>query len=493
MAKIYSERETSELYHSTGEPGVGVEARRVAGYGKQLEAQSEQYERRAKETYSTALKIEATDTMTSLYRQYSDDPVALQNAFKKAYDKSIGSIADEDVKVDFMANVSLQSQSYITKAIENKKRKDYRIAKSTAFDGIDRNTEALGLAFSTLLGTDFNPDNVVVYNNAMASNERMINLLNDDGTFMFTDEQRKEKRKAMDKAHLLALKGNFYDLAPYQKENYLKLLSEDRIEIPVGVDKDKNIIKKNLQEIISPESYEKFKEYAEMVAKKKKTISSKDTLLSEEEAWQLADTQMANSILVESEMNNIKDIKKDEPVERVLRNLELQDNIQQLGYVGLSESGYNKYRKETVKDLVESLKNEENVFDDALFQESAMSIGLQALKKDGKIGGNSWGDSMSVVMIRDFYNMAKESNLDLRATDSGSREAAKKLAQSAITNTIERVEGGYGKEYNSIFINGSKISKQPIKRGNSVGYADTDYTITNGKKRYNETGIEVDL
>lgn len=279
MGKIYTERQTTPLYNSTGEPGVGVEARRVAGYGRQLDAYADAYEKRAKETYSTALKIGATDTMNALYKQYSDDPVALENAFKKAYNKSIGEIADEDVKIDFMANVSLQSQSYITKAIENKKRKDYRIAKSMTFDGIDKNTEAMGIAFSTLLGSDFNPDNVAVYNSAMSANEQMINTLNDDGTFMFTDEQRKEKRKAMDRAHLLALKGNFNDLEPYQKENYMKLLAEDKIQIPVGVSEDKEIIMKNLQEIVSPESYEKFKDYAENVMKKSSKISKRDKAL----------------------------------------------------------------------------------------------------------------------------------------------------------------------------------------------------------------------
>lgn len=275
MAKIYTERQTTELAHSTGSPGIAVEARKVAAYGRQMDEQARAYEQQAKETYSTALKIGATDTMNSLYSQYSDDPVALQDAFKKAYDKSVGEIADNDVKVNFMANVSLQSQSYITKAIENKKRKDYRIAKSVAFDGIDKNTEAMGIAFSTLLGDDFNPDNVAVYNSSVAANNQMINMLNEDGTFMFTDEQRKEKRRGMDKAHLVALKGNFNDLEPYQKENYYKLLSEDKVSIPVGVGEDKQIIMKNLQDIVSTESYEKFKDYAENVMKKNAKITKK--------------------------------------------------------------------------------------------------------------------------------------------------------------------------------------------------------------------------
>lgn len=297
MANIYTEREVSNIAHSTGTPGAAVEAERVSAYGKQLEAESQRFEKQAQNTYSKALSINANETMASLYQQFHDDPVALQDSFKKAYDKAIGQIVDDDVKVAFMADVSIKQQPYITKAIENKKKKDYRIAKSTTFNGIDSNTKTMGLAFSTLLGDDFNPDNIAAYNMAYTSNNLMIDTLNDDGTFMFTDEQRREKRNAMDKVHLSELKDYFDDLEPYQQSQYNELLDSDKIMIPSGIDENKEIVFKNLKDVVSPTVYDDYKEHAKEVLKRAEKASSNaqkvGRILSPEEAKTVAIEQIA--------------------------------------------------------------------------------------------------------------------------------------------------------------------------------------------------------
>ena len=493
MAKIYTERQTTELYNSTGTPAAAVEAQRVRGYARQMDADAQRYENQAKQTYSTALKISAADTMNQLYSQYSDDPVALEEAFKKAYEKSVGEIADNDVKVDFMANVTLQSQSYISKAIENKKRKDYRIMKSTTFDGINSNTQKMGLAFSTLLGDDFNPDNVTNYNIAMANNNAMIDSLNEDGTYMFTDEQRKRMREDMDKTHLFVLKNNFDEMEPYKKNSYMKLLSEDKVEVPVGVDEDKNIIMRNLKDVVSPESYEKFKDYAEKISQRKKNILGEYGYIGEEEADQIAREQQTNHDLVDGIFDDIAQLKKDgKETERVLTTLELLDNLGNMGPEKLASKEKKKYEDKGRQELIASLKNPASSFDE-WGRDSALAVGIQALKNDGKLAGAGFDDKMSVVMIRDFYTQAKEAGLDLRAYDSGSRETAKKLASKAIQNTIEMETGGYDQrdKYNSAFLYGVKVSKQPIKREETSGYVNADYIIKNGTKQYTETGINL--
>jgi hypothetical protein len=480
---------------------MAMEARRVEGYGREMNQDAAEYEHRAKRTYSTALGIEADNTMNTLYAQYSDNPVELDKAFKKAYDKVIGEIPDKDVKIGFMADVSLKRQMYLTKAAENKRRNDYRIAKSLTYDGIGKNTETIGTAFSALLGDDFNPDVVAVYGKTMYDTDQMIHLLNDDGTYMFSDEQRKQKQNDIDKAHLIALKGNFNGLQPYQKKQYLDLLAEDGVYIPVSVDENNEVVMKNLQDVVSQESYEKFKDYATRVAKKKNAIMKDGRIIDEDEAWALGEEQDKNSILVENAIKNLNDngkkgIKKEEPTEYVLRSLEILDSIQNMGEgEGLSKTDYKKYRDQTIDWLMQELKSnskkDADTYDDALFRESVMSTGLQVLKQDGKIGGGAWSDDMSIVMIRDFYEMAKESGLDLRATDSGSRESAKKLATKAISNTIEKATGGNWAEFNSVFLNGRKVSKASIPT-QGVEYKNPTYIIKDGKKVYTETGIEVE-
>ena len=361
MPKIYTEQQTTELYHSTGTPGQAIESQRVAAYGKQFEAQSQQYEAQAKNTYSNALKISADETMMGLYNRYKDDPVSLKDAFKKAYDKSIGEIVDDDVKVDFMANVSLKSQTYLTKAMENKRKKDYRIAKSTMFDGIDKNTNTIGMAFSTLLGDDFNPDNVVVYNDAMASNERMINFLNEDGSFMFSDEQRKEKRKAMSRVHLVAVKDNFNELEPYQRSDYVKRLSEDNIEVPVGVDEDKQIVFKNLQEILSQEDYSKFKDYADSVMKKATKIAKSAETHGE---IKTPEEVMSSAIIQQSNKDNFtqtwKDLsKKLDRTDTIYEVFDYRNSLQEtFNNDGLEGKDYQDLMAKTVKPVIDAVEKQ---------------------------------------------------------------------------------------------------------------------------------------
>lgn len=492
MADIYKERGgadyATEFYTQRG--NIGQQLLREAPYERQAMA----VEKQAQKLYSTGLEVEWQNTANELLNNpdLAKNPKGLQEELKKVTNDMAKTIEDKDVKLDFIVNSEIKGQAYVTKAIETKKRNDYRIAKSLTFQGIDEDTDTIGLSFSTLLGGEFNPDNVAIYGKAMFDVNNKINALNEDGTFMFTDEQRKSKQKAIDKAHYIALRGNLNGMPAYQLKTYLEDLSNDNINVPVGIDKDKQVVFKNLQDIVSQETYEKFKEYAGMIAKRKMSISKSGIVSDDDEAFALAEEQVTNAIMIENEITNIRDLKKDKPVERVLRNLELQDNIQNIGVGGLSETDYKRFRKQTTLDLMQAIKNDSDVFDDAWIRESAMSIGLQAMKNDGKIGGESWSDDMSVVMIRDFYSMAKEQGLDLRATDSASRDKAKSLASKAISNTIERVSGGYGREYNSIFLNGQKVSKKMIIE-DQPEYNNQDYIIDNGKKIYNETGIEVDI
>ena len=501
MANIYEKQAVSDFsnkfYSHEGNSGQWLMKE-----GEKLQNQGEKTEDKAKETYATALKVDATSTMNELYSKYSDDPVKLDEAFKKTYDKVSGEIVDDDVKINFLADVSLKRQAYITKAIENKKRKDYRIAKSITFDSIDADTETIGLAFSNAIGDEFNPDNAAAYGKSLYDAGQKINTLNDDGTFMFSDEQRRQKDRNIDRAHYIALRGNFRDMPAYQKKSYLEKLNDDDIYVPVGVDENNNIVRKNLQDVVTQETYEKFKDYANRVSKRKGALGGMD----DDEAYAIAEQQTTNAVLIDSELSNIKELQKDKPsehildnlgvkkgmkdVESVLRNLELQYNMDSMGENELAKGDRKTYKKQAMEQLIGELKKKEDTFDDALIQESAMSVGLQAMKHDGKIGGKAWSDDMSVVMIRDFYSMAKEMGLDLRATDSASRDAAKKLSRKAIENTIERVAGGYGKEYNSLFLSGRKVSKSRLS---DEQYNNPDYTVENGKKKYNETQIEVDL
>ena len=500
MANIYSEQGITETpVAKIGEMSMGGEARQAAKMFDAIEdnfqKKAEEHQKLATELYENGSNIAIHQGLEEISRnpKFATNPEAFAQEADKMAGKIFGEIQNPEIKQRVMMNYELTKNPYINRVYDRMYKQQNDQLEYQTLSGIQNGMDSLGVSIENVMSGTMRVDDLRTLSESKKQFDNYINTKDTRGFDLFTPMQKMELERQYNRNVLDRLKGGYLQLGVQDRQKIADTLKDDafgvRFTDAEGLTSDKDI--KNM---LPTDSYFDFKDFVlKLNARALKMAGSRENVSPEMQA--LADKQMMNSILIESRIKNIKDIKKDKPVERVLQNLELQDNIQSMGIDGLSDSDYKKYKKETVADLVESLKNEEDVFDDAWIQESAMSVALQALKHDGKIAGEAWGDDMSVVMIRDYYSMAKEMGLDLRATDSASRESSKKLASKAIENTIERVVGGYGKDYNSVFINGRKVSKQPIPQPEKSGTVNTDYfyTINNGKKTYNETGIEVDL
>lgn len=498
MANIYNEQGITQTpVAKIGGMSTSSEVKQSAKY---FEAIQDNFERKAKEhqalaekLYENGSNIAITQGLNELSRnpKYASNPEAFALEADKMAEKIYAQIDDPNMKTEVAMNYELKKNPYINRAYAHMYKQQNDQLEYQALIGIQDNMDSLGISIENVMDGTMRIDDLRVLSESKKDFDNYLSTKDTRGYDIFTPMQKVQLERQYNQNVINRLKGGYLQLPIQERQKIADTLREDAFSVSYK-DKDGIDVNGDIKEMLPTKSYLDFKDFVLRVsARAEKIAGSKENV--SKEIQELADKQTMNSLLIESEMKNIKEIKKDKPVERVLRNLELQDNILGMGEDGLSDSDRKKYKKETVGDLLEALKNEENVFDDAWIQESSMSVALQALKHDGKIAGDAWGDDMSVVMIRDFYSMAKETGLDLRATDSASRESAKKLASKAISNTIERVAGGYGKDYNSIFINGRKVSKQPIKQEERTGYVNTDYILNGNKKTYNETGIEVDL
>lgn len=222
MAKIYSERETSELYHSTGEPGVGVEARRVAGYGKQLEAQSEQYERRAKDSYSKALNIEWQNSMNEMANNPTlyNNPTAFAKEVKKLNEKMSSEILDDDVKVDFLVNSEIKGASYITNVQNNFIKAQAEREKSILFDSIYNGIETRNLAATNIISGNGTDNDVAAFIGNDIAFQQSVNRTNPDGTYVFSNEQRLKMKRDHENAIVDAFKNAYYNTPDEQKKQF---------------------------------------------------------------------------------------------------------------------------------------------------------------------------------------------------------------------------------------------------------------------------------
>ena len=498
MADIYSKQGITQTPTATiGDMSTASEVKQSA---KIFDAIQDNFEKKAKEhqalaekLYENGSNIAITQGLNELSRnpKYATNPQAFAAEADKMAEKIYSQINDPTMKTEVAMNYELKKNPYINRAYAHMYKMQNDQLEYQALSGIQDNMDSIGISIENVMAGVMGADDLMVLSESKKKLDGYLNTKDTNGYNVFTPLQKMQLERQYNNSILTRLKGGYLQLPVQERQKIADTLKEDAFGVNM-TDEYGATISNDIKDMLPTKTYLDFKDFVlKTSARAEKIAGSKGNV--SKEIQELADTQTMNSLLIESEMKNIKEIKKDKPVERVLRNLELQDNILGMGEDGLSDSDRKKYKKETISDLLESLKNEEDVFDDAWIQESSMSVALQALKHDGKIAGGAWGDDMSVVMIRDFYSMAKETGLDLRATDSASRESAKKLASKAISNTIERVAGGYGKDYNSIFINGRKVSKQPIKQEERTGYVNTDYILNGNKKTYNETGIEVDL
>lgn len=255
MAKIYSERETSELYHSTGEPGVGVEARRVAGYGKQLEAQSEQYERRAKDSYSKALNIEWQNSMNEMANNPTlyNNPTAFAKEVKKLNEKMSSEIVDDDVKVDFLVNSEIKGASYITNAQNNFIKAQAEREKSILFDSIYNGIETRNLAVKNIISGNGTDNDISTFIGNDIAFQQSVNRTNPDGTYVFSNEQRLKMKRDHENAIVDAFKNAYYNTPDEQKKQfYDSVMKGGKYVVNT---KDGKQIEIDAQKILKPDTF----------------------------------------------------------------------------------------------------------------------------------------------------------------------------------------------------------------------------------------------
>ena len=505
MGDIYTERGITETPTvNIGEMSTASDVRRTGkifdDIKEQAQEKAEKHQRLAKELYKNGSSLAIHNGLEELLRNpdLASNPEAYSREADKVASKVYGDIQDQEVKAEVILDYELRKGAFVNKTYSNYYKKQDDEKEYQTLVSIDNAMKNTGISLQNIMNGDFSVDDLRVLSEGRRNLDKYLEAKDAEGFNLFTPNQRIQMEKQYSNGVVERLKGGYLQLGVHQRQRIVDMLKNDEFGVTYA-DKDGLVHQGDIKNMLPTESYLDFKDYVLEAHKRASSTSGGDDEITPE-AQALADLQLTNSIALKSDMKTIKDVRKEKPVEAVTRTLELMDNIQLMGDTGLSKSDKKTFVKESVESLLDMVKNDpltglskqEDKFDDALWQESVMSVGLQAMKRDGKIKGDAWADPMSVVMIRDFYSMLKESGVDPRATDSVSREKAKELATKAISNTIEKAIGGYGKDFNSAFIYGNKVSKEPIKdEGSSSIYNNKDYIIQNGQKHYIETGINV--
>ena len=175
--KIYTENQVSNYANSVGEPGIGVEAKRVAAYGEEFNQSAEAYEKQAKNIYSNAVKNQWQQSINELMENpaIANNPELMEKEIAKIDDKIASEIVDEDVKVDFLANSILNRKPYINHARNNFIKIQNEREKSSAFDNIYNGMERVGISSLNILSGGGRLEDIEAYLNSKRDIDLKIN------------------------------------------------------------------------------------------------------------------------------------------------------------------------------------------------------------------------------------------------------------------------------------------------------------------------------
>ena len=248
---LYNEQVVSDTTQSVG-IYEGNQGKVLMNQGKELKSEAERELKQAEQIEEKAHKLNLSQGMNELANndQLMNNPQALGTELDKLAKGIAANIKNEEMRVNILTDYELAKGSYLNKATANMKRIQNENARAATYDSVYNNIESLGTAFSNGISGIYDDNDIVNYQYSLASLRDNINARNLDGTFMFTDAQRRAMAKDAD----TALIGGFV-------ESYSKMEPKQRSEVADAIKNGSYVIRTSkggsvgLEDIVGEKAY----------------------------------------------------------------------------------------------------------------------------------------------------------------------------------------------------------------------------------------------
>lgn len=235
--------------------------------GNTLDDISQKYERKqevelaqAKKLYTQGLNINLYNSINELRNNpnLSANPQGLASAMDEVLNKTLKDVDDDDVKMNVMVDYQLKKNTYVNHAQAEFDRVQRAKAKSYAYDSVYANIDSMGASFANALSGNYTQDDVANFQHSLSAIQANINAKNPDGTYVFSDSQRRAMSRDAHKSYLNGFKAIYEQLDDKGKKDMSKAIDGGSFEIKVGEDETKSI---NLKDIVGEEGYKDIKKY----------------------------------------------------------------------------------------------------------------------------------------------------------------------------------------------------------------------------------------
>lgn len=249
MADIYTQRAVSQIANPIDVSGdaapllsvasdfLSKSAERDFAEARDIENRKEQ---QAKELYNAELNYTALQGMQDLFDKHPNDPVKLDEELKTLGVKIQSTIDDEETRLKFATNYLLRSSSFINNAKNNFKNIENKKYVSSVYNSIYANQDMMSLSLSNGLTGTATQDDIINFGAALKMMSDGIEAKRDDGTYIFSDSERRTMRSNANKAVLQGFENAWVNMTPEQQnaleESVNKGILPIQFQTPEGVE-----------------------------------------------------------------------------------------------------------------------------------------------------------------------------------------------------------------------------------------------------------------
>ena len=249
---------------------VGQQLMRV---GDTLEGISQEFESKQKKELAEAKKMYAQGLNIGLYNSInelrndpnlSSNPEGLASAMDKVLEKTLADVDDDDVKMDVMVDYQLKKGTYINHAQAEFNRIQRERARSYAYDSVYANIDSMGMSFANALTGNYTEDDIANFQHSLSTIQANINAKNPDGTYIFTNAQRKAMLDDAEGSYLSGFKAIYEQLDDKQREEISRAIDDESLAIAQVTSKENTEEKSDilLKDVVGESSYKDIKNYA---------------------------------------------------------------------------------------------------------------------------------------------------------------------------------------------------------------------------------------
>lgn len=463
MSNIYEKQSVTEVSSAQ----MGQMGNPLVQQGRELKSQASNTISDARRRYEKQLSNSASVSMQEAMDTFGSDPERLSKELSNLRTSMSSEIADDSVKVDFLSNFDLTSQSYISKAKHNRKMIERDETKKTITESLIDADDMGAMAFQNLLSDTSTEDDYVNYMRSLEERNALIDSKYEDGSNVYTPAEARNYKNQISKTNAYATQKYMLTLPPDEQVSFAKRVLDNTATAGQ---------KRKLSEVLSEKDWMDLQSDARTIVNRynKEMEREERNGRKNEEANKIA-IQVLNKREFDQAYDNLAGKKKDFDGVKMEDMFNYRNNLTSEKAKGnLTDKDYKELMLKTATPIMDMIEKDRDGRDDMFIftspnnRQVAFNTIDSALKQSGIQNKN-----VIVKLYSDAYNKLIEKGFDPNSSTSETRAQSIEIANKVYQDYLEGYMPGMSdKEVAKVLIGEDVIEakKQEPKTTSKIKY-----------------------